>query len=273
MRTNGRVFKIIAGILLALIGLMVVAIGCFWLFQYIKEDAEPVAVVSNIIRPAQSQAASSESAPASPSSTGESSAKDASSEAESSSAVYKEGIVLHKSNPQDNLTFEVAGMLPGDRVTRDYEVKVYHKGKARLSFGAEVTDEQGALSGALRVRVLDLSGGNKLLYDGLVKDLDKASVSEELPAVTAGESLRRFRLEVYLPVETGNAYQQNRLKADWIWEARGIQGGSVSPVPTGDRPLLPAVVLALGFFCTGAGLLILGKSRIGRQKQRKTVQR
>lgn len=161
------------------------------------------------------------------------------------SASAKEDILsLYKNKPEDNIAFNVMDMLPGDYVTKNYNVRVSYKGSIKIYFTADVEKGSEKLAEVLMCQVV-LPDKNKILYKGLLSEM--GDLEHTLSSVKKTEDIR-YEISVYLDTGVGNNYQNKQLKADFKWWAytsnEGYGGGKPNkpskPVDTGeDRPDIP----------------------------------
>ena len=121
-------------------------------------------------------------------------------------------ITLCKNHAGVNIPFSAEGMLPGDSVRKEYCVEVFHDGAVEVSFDIRV------LSGAKLGEVLQCSvkrmPEGSVVYEGLLRDMP-----EKIEAVPAGEKNSRLAYEITVSLDpsVGNEYQNQNLKADFVW--------------------------------------------------------
>lgn len=56
---------------------------------------------------------------------------------------------LYKRHASDNEAFDVSNMVPGDKVTKDFTVRIHHNDPLTLYFKAEVTEQTKKLGDVL----------------------------------------------------------------------------------------------------------------------------
>lgn len=142
-------------------------------------------------------------------------------------------IELHQSKTNDNTKFEVENMLPGDTVSKYFEVKVYHKSNIELFFAADVTEQTKNLADALNIKVTREDIGS-VLMDKPFALADGKEVSQLLNADGDEQTTARFRIDVSLDKSVGNEYQNALLKSDFKWYVKD-DGSLVNPPKTGDE--------------------------------------
>ncbi len=153
---------------------------------------------------------------------------------------------LTKSHPEDNTSFEVKNMLPGDRVTKYFQVKAHHTGNITLYFKTDVTEETKHLSDVLRIRVSRAEDGT-VLCDDTFAAVAGQEFAQILSAGDQKESTARYQIDVYLDTSVGNEYQASMLKADFMWYVKE-DGSSSAPSsqpsgsesPTSSTPTPPS---------------------------------
>lgn len=154
------------------------------------------------------------------------------------SAVANNNILsLYKNKPEDNTPFNVVNMFPGDYITQNYQVRVSYNGTIKVYFTADVRSGYEKLAEVLKCKVV-MPDKNKILYDGLMKDMP--DLEQSISAVNATEDLK-YEISVYLDTSVGNDYQDKQLIADFKWWAytsdEGHPGGGITVVP--GRPVSP----------------------------------
>lgn len=148
-----------------------------------------------------------------------------------------EALELYSGNPQANKRFQVENMLPGDVVTQDFSVKVYHNADITLYFQETVTDEFKNLGQVLRIKVID-SDSEEVICDDFFNMAEGVDYAKTLKASSQGYSVVNYRIEVSVDTSVGNEYQGAELTADFKWYVNEEdQGGLTPPIQTGQRPL------------------------------------
>ncbi len=131
-------------------------------------------------------------------------------------AADKNGILsLYKNHAEDTAPFNVANMLPGDRVSKDYTVQISYTGTVLLNFEAKVK-EGDKLSEALCISVF-VKENNELLYEGTIGKMPIVATTCTTRGRTT-DSLT-YNVNVWLPTSVGNEYQNKQLEADFYWWA------------------------------------------------------
>ena len=64
-----------------------------------------------------------------------------------------------KRHASDNEAFDVSNMVPGDKVTKDFTVRIHHNDPLTLYFKTEVTEQTKKLGDVLQVSVTDEASG------------------------------------------------------------------------------------------------------------------
>lgn len=147
----------------------------------------------------------------------------------------KEAIKLefHQSKTDDNTKFEVMNMLPGDGVSKSFEINVYHNSDIELFFAADVTDQTKDLADVLNIKIIREDTGSVLLNKPFAF-ADGEEVFQLLKAEDDEQTTVRFRIDVSLDKSVGNEYQNALLKADFKWYVKD-DGSLVKPPKTGDK--------------------------------------
>lgn len=170
-------------------------------------------------------------------------------------------IKLYKRNPEDNTTFEVMNMLPGDIETKEFELQVYHKKDIELFFNAEVTEQTKQLEDVLKIKVTSIDTG-KVLIDAPFSLADGMEVSELLVTNEKQVTNKRYKIDVYLDTSVGNEYCEAMMKADFKWYIKD-DGSLVNPPKTSD----PAGMVLWGVFAISAVSVLLLLMLMKRRKE------
>ncbi len=135
---------------------------------------------------------------------------------------------LYDKQLEDNEAFDVSNMLPGDRETKHYRIKVSYHGNIKVYFKAEIDSNPlyQKLSEVMKVKVT-LLPGNTLLYDGLMRDMP-STVSTSLSSAESTVGELHYEITAYLDTSVGNDYQNRDLKANFKWWAEGVPSSSGS---------------------------------------------
>ena len=138
---------------------------------------------------------------------------------------------LFKGNPADGVPFSVKNMLPGDSETKNYCVKVSHKGNVTLKYHADIHKGGEKLSEVLKIKVV-IPSLNKVIFDGAIKDMP-TSLDVPLFASKKTESTVEYEITAYLETSVGNEYMNTELLADFKWWVEEKE--NLSSPQTGDR--------------------------------------
>lgn len=156
---------------------------------------------------------------------------------------------LYKNHAQDNEPFQVSNMVPGDEVSQDFTVRIYHKEQVTLYFKGIVTDQSKRLGNVLQVRVTDQTSG-KTICQGTFNQINNKEYSQAIAQASSGQTDVTYKVDAWLDTSVGNAYQQAFLDADLQWYVK--DDGNTEPTdptqPTGptdptnptDNPTKPS---------------------------------
>lgn len=171
---------------------------------------------------------------------------------QTSNTVAETTIALHRYHRDDNESFSVKNMFPGDSEKRNYGILVSYQNTVTVCFSIRILDGYEQLAEVMKCRVVLLTTG-ETLYDGFMRLMPETlnhQLSSEIPA----EDMLYYEISAYLDTSVGNAYQNQGLVADFCWWIREDDIGNLEPPKTGDTfPLMFFVVLAIG----SAGMLFL----------------
>ena len=134
---------------------------------------------------------------------------------------------LYKRHASDNEAFDVSNMVPGDKVTKDFTVRIHHNDPLTLYFRADVTEQTKKLGDVLQVCVTDVDSG-EIICQGTFADLDGVEFSQAIAAAAGGSTDVTYQVDAWLDTSVGNEYQQALLKADLYWYVKD-DGGHTDP--------------------------------------------
>ena len=252
VRQENKGLKIAVAVLAVLCGLSLAALGGVLIYRYTRPAAGTAAVVSNNYISPNSQWVEE---------NGSVTAKAARGSAAYAQTGSTTGqpvrLALHQSSSKVNVPFAVQNFLPGDAATQSYSVAVSHQNSVTVFFGVSVRQGGQKLAEALCLKVV-LANTGQTLYNGPV-----AAVPGQLShSLAAARSNRvddlNYSVTAYLPTQTGNAYQNLKLIADFNWWVEN--SANLGPAPkTGDWAVIwPCTAL---FAASGAALVLLKMCR------------
>lgn len=131
-------------------------------------------------------------------------------------------IHIDKRVPDYGEAFYASNMFPGDSITKNYRVLVYHAGTVTVHFNAAVQSD-AAYQKLAEVLMIRVSVDGTVVYDGLMRDMPKS-----VDTALSGRYLD-YTLNVYLDTSVGNEYMNQALMADfrwWVVGSRSHNGGS-----------------------------------------------
>ncbi len=171
-------------------------------------------------------------------------------------------IYLWKKRTEENHTFHVENMFPGDRKSEYFRVKVSYQDRVTVRFHAEVGHDSRNLGEALKIKVV-IYPEEEVLYDGVIQNMPEA-VNHEMASRTQTTDELSYEITAYLDTSAGNEYQNQRIEANfhwWIEEDGNLTGRPVKDVLTGDTANIlfwAAGVIASGILCIA---LVAGRKR------------
>ena len=143
---------------------------------------------------------------------------------------------LYKNHPQDNEPFQVSNMVPGDNVSQNFTVRIYHKKQVTLYFKGLVTDQSKNLGNVLQVRVTDQDSG-KVICQGTFNSINNKEYSQDIAQAGSGQTDVTYQVDAWLDTSVGNAYQKAFLDADFQWYVK--DDGNTEPTQPSDNPTTP----------------------------------
>lgn len=144
-------------------------------------------------------------------------------------------IYLWKRRTEENHTFHVENMFPGDSQSEYFRVKVSYQNRVTVRFHAEVGQDSRNLGEALKIRVV-LYPGEEVLYDGVIQNMPEA-VNHKMASRTKTTDELAYTITAYLDTSAGNEYQNQQIEANfhwWVEEDGNLTGRPVKDVLTGD---------------------------------------
>ena len=136
-------------------------------------------------------------------------------------------IFIYKNHAEDSEPFKCVNMFPGDSETNTYLVKVSHIGIVTVRFHADIRPGYEKLSEVLKCKIV-LRGENKVLYDGLMRDMPE-SINHRIATVSGKTTELIYDITAYFDNSVGNEYMNKELVADFRWWVEEI---SSDPTPT-----------------------------------------
>ena len=197
-----------------------------------------------------------------------------------SRSVKSPTLELYKKHAQDNKAFNVSNMVPGDKVSRNFTVRIHHSSSLKLFFEAEITQQTKELGDVLQVSVTD-KGSGAAICQGTFNEINKKSFTQKIKKASRGVTDVTYQVDAWLDTSVGNQYQQALMKADLRWYVEDTGGGtgptdSSKPSKPGDGGggltartgdtvnLILWIVMAV---CALAIIILLFKSRRDRKDQ------
>ena len=139
-------------------------------------------------------------------------------------------ISLHKNKNDDSTPFAVENMLPGDSESKNYYVKVSHKGDITVKYHADIHKGGEKLSEVLKIKIA-IPSQNNVIYDGVIKAMP-TSLDVTVTTDKETESVIDYEITAYLETSVGNEYMNTRLTADFKWWVEDTE--NLIPPQTGD---------------------------------------
>lgn len=137
------------------------------------------------------------------------------------------GLELYKKHASDNEAFDVSNMVPGDKVSRNFTVRVHHNNALKVFFDAEITEQTQSLGDVLQICVTDRNSGN-ILCQGTFNEINKKEYEISVDKSSQGTTDLSYQVDAWLDTSVGNQYQQALLKANLRWHVKDA-GESTNP--------------------------------------------
>ncbi len=153
---------------------------------------------------------------------------------------------LHRFSPEEKEKFTAQNMLPGDCVSKEYEIAVSFKDCIDLCFYAPIKEDVLSVSDVLKCSVAIKDSG-QILYDGLLKDMPSCLTYRLYSKEKATKNVT-YLISVYLDTSVGNEYMSGKLTADFNWWAENREN-LISPETGfyGFIPVLYALIALTSF--------------------------
>lgn len=126
-----------------------------------------------------------------------------------------ESIRLHYETTNDNKSFVVMNMLPGDSLMSDYAVNVSHKEDVSLYFNTSALKQEDKLAEVLMIKV-ELRDSETVIYNGTMRDMPE-KLEVNLTADGETNTKVRFRITAWMDTSVGNEYQGQTLATTLNW--------------------------------------------------------
>ena len=94
---------------------------------------------------------------------------------------------LYKNHAKDNEPFQFSNMVPGDKMSRDFIVRIHHKDQVTLYFKGLITKQSKDLGDVLQVRVTDKNSG-KIICQGTFNTINNKEYSQEIAQSGSGQT-------------------------------------------------------------------------------------
>ncbi len=157
----------------------------------------------------------------------------------------KATVELYKGQASDNRKFLVTDMLPGDRETVCYAIKVSHSESVALYFNIRLNENTADLADALNIKITRLDS-EKVIYDGAFSSLKTDECAYNISYTDKKETVVYYKIEVSLPESAGNEYMAARLSADFTWYVK--DDGILLPPETGDNSVFWVLLIVASSF-------------------------
>lgn len=132
------------------------------------------------------------------------------------SGTHASAMTISNSHPESSTNFNVTNIFPGDTVSKQYCVKIFHKGDVVVRYHASVRTGYEKLGEALQIKIRMYDTKRNLLYDGPIDDMPE-SLNIPLYTDSKTESDLYYDITAYLDTSAGNEYQKLNLIADFRW--------------------------------------------------------
>ena len=143
---------------------------------------------------------------------------------------------LYKNHENVNEPFQFSNMVPGDKVSQDFTVRIHHKDQVTLYFKGLITKQSKDLGDVLQVRVTDQNSG-KIICQGTFNTINNKEYSQEIAQSGSGQTDVTYQVDAWLDTSVGNAYQKAFLDADFQWYVK--DDGNTEPTQPSDNPTTP----------------------------------
>lgn len=127
-------------------------------------------------------------------------------------------ISIYDKNSTSKDRILVQNILPGNGLKKYYQVKVEHIDSLNLYFDIEIKSSTNNLEDILNVKVTRLDT-NTILYNGNLKRFTEGKVVQKLEKNSNNLTIAYYEIEISLPENELEEYQDEILSADLNWSA------------------------------------------------------
>lgn len=127
-------------------------------------------------------------------------------------------ISIYDKNSTSKDRILVQNILPGNSLKKYYQVRVEHIDSLNLYFDIEIKSSTNNLEDILNVKVTRLDT-NTILYNGNLKRFTEGKVVQKLEKNSNNLTIAYYEIEISLPANELEEYQDEILSADLNWSA------------------------------------------------------
>lgn len=117
---------------------------------------------------------------------------------------------------------EVSNMLPGDSITKYYEVELKQTDNVVLCFRADIVNSTNSLENALDIKV-ENRDTSKVVCNGKLADVAGQTYEEEILKENNEDEKQMYKITVSMDTSVGNEYQKSSLTMNFEWALRTVE--------------------------------------------------
>lgn len=267
MERNKKI-KIAVIVLAVVLALSLMALGGTLIYSKLANSTPTtVTVPNNLITPDESTSNPVNSEAQKPDKTGSITKSNAAAAKPVQGSVIESktaaAIELYNKQPEENTSFKVDNMFPGDVTAKYFRVQVSYHDRITVHYKAAVRPGYEKLAEVMKVRVKLLTTG-ETLYEGPMKDMPQ-SVTYELASKESTTDELYYEITAYLDTSVGNEYQNKSLIADFKWWVEETGNLDDSPQTGDTSSIMLWAVLAL---CSAGAMIFLLVTRRRKEDEK-----
>ena len=174
-------------------------------------------------------------------------------------------IELYKDHPIENRQFQITDLQPGNTITQNLHIKIYHNQKTNLYYKTEITEQTQNIADKLTIRIT-CTNDDTILYEGKLKDLNRQELTISVNKNEQNVTIKDFRVDLVVDDTANEIEQQDELGLSVHWyvkeDASSTEdGGIINPPATGDLPPMSIFIIFTGTLLSVGVVVIICKEK------------
>lgn len=159
-------------------------------------------------------------------------------------------IELYKDHPNENRQFQITDLRPGETITKNIHIKIYHNQKINLYYKTEITAQTDAIADHLTIRVVSMED-NSVLYEGKLSAFCGQELAISVNKNEQNVTIQDFRIELVIDDSVNSIENSSEigLAANWYVKEdvpSNEDSGIINPPATGDLPPMSITIILAG---------------------------